>query len=70
MADYNQIQNLCGSTPDYLPKDQPARIVTLHGTKGCPCGGTHVKNISEIGTVKIRKLQVKGQTTRISYEIQ
>jgi len=70
MADYNNIKDLCGKVPDYLQKDHPARIVTLYGTQGCPCGGTHVKNIKEIGSVKIRKILVKGGTTRVGYDVE
>lgn len=69
MSPYDKIAELCGSVPDYLPKNQEARIVTLIGDKGCPCGGTHVKDIKEIGAIKIRKLQVKGETTRIGYDV-
>jgi len=69
MADYSQIAELCGSAPSYLPKDKPARIVTLYGKIGCPCGGTHVKNIKEIGTVKIGKITVKSGQTRIRYDV-
>ncbi len=42
MANPSQVQELCGSIPDYLPKDQPARVVTVAPPLGCPCGGTHV----------------------------
>jgi len=67
---YDQIKELCGNVPDYLPKGQPARIVTLVGKMGCPCGGTHVKNIKDIGSVKVRKFVCKSGTTRVSYDIQ
>jgi len=70
MSEYDQIKELCGNVPEYLPKGQPARIVSLVGKMACPCGGTHVKNIKEIGSVKVRKFVVKSGTTRVSYDIQ
>lgn len=36
---------------------------------GCPCGGTHVKHIKEIGSLKINKVQNKGKNVRVSYEV-
>jgi hypothetical protein len=35
---YDQIGKACGTNeiPDYLPKNKPARIVTLVGNVGCP----------------------------------
>jgi len=70
MVEYDQIKDFCGNVPEYLPKGQPARIVTLVGKMACPCGGTHVKNIKEIGSVKVRKFVVKSGTTRVSYDVQ
>ncbi len=37
----------------------------------CPCAGTHVRNIGEIGTLEYLGKKNKGKgTTRISYSIQ
>jgi len=59
---------LCDFVPSYLsPADNSIRIVTVAGEFGCPCGGTHVKNISEIGSVKIPKISAKSGKTRVSY---
>ncbi|MCC7432574.1 hypothetical protein IT412_03555 [Candidatus Peregrinibacteria bacterium] len=33
------------------------RIIKVYGDLGCPCGGTHVKNIQEIGSIKISQTQ-------------
>eukprot|EP01114_Cavostelium_apophysatum_P020905 TRINITY_DN7141_c0_g1_i2.p1 TRINITY_DN7141_c0_g1~~TRINITY_DN7141_c0_g1_i2.p1 ORF type:complete len:257 (-),score=43.65 TRINITY_DN7141_c0_g1_i2:8-778(-) len=73
MTDYDKIASKLSDkwgVPSYLPSDRPARIVTVAGKFGCPCGGTHVKDAREIGSIKIRKLVVKGGTTRISYDIE
>ena len=37
--------------------------------EGCPCGGTHVKHVKEIGGVKVSKVQNKGKNVRVSYEV-
>ncbi len=63
----DRLLELCGSIPDYIREDRPIRVVTVAGKIGCPCGGTHVKNVSEIGPLKISKIRVKGNTARISY---
>jgi Ser-tRNA(Ala) deacylase AlaX len=34
-------------------QDSCPRIVCLGENPGCPCGGTHVSDISEIGEVKV-----------------
>lgn len=69
IAPPEDVVKLCGSFPDYLPKDKPARIVTLALDQGCPCGGTHVKNTKEIGKVKIKKVTAKKGVTRFCYEL-
>ncbi len=65
---YRTVEALCDFVPSYLsPADNSIRIVTVAGEFGCPCGGTHVKNISEIGSVKIPKISAKSGKTRVSY---
>lgn len=66
---YSEIASLCGGKiPSYLPKDKEARIVTVSDL-GCPCGGTHIKNIQEIQGIVIRKITAKKGKVRISYEL-
>lgn len=66
-------------TPEELPKhcfpgnfNYPAgkklRIIKVYGELGCPCGGTHVKNIQEIGSIKIPKLKKEKGMTRVRYD--
>ncbi|MDP3742045.1 MAG: alanine--tRNA ligase-related protein [Candidatus Micrarchaeota archaeon] len=65
---FSEVKLLCGFVPSYLsPVDGAIRIVTVAGEFGCPCGGTHVKNISEISSVKIPKISAKSGKTRVSY---
>jgi len=37
------------------------RIVEIKGLHACACGGTHVRNIDEIGAVKVLKRRSKGK---------
>ena len=39
------------------------------GGLGCPCGGTHVANTSELKAVKVEAIKSKGKVTRVSYTV-
>ena len=39
------------------------------GDEGCPCGGTHVRSVKEIGGVEITKIAKKGKNVRVSYKL-
>jgi Ser-tRNA(Ala) deacylase AlaX len=43
------------------------RTVKINGYEAIPCGGTHLKNISELKQVNIRKIQSSKGNTKISY---
>lgn len=64
-----EVKNLSHYVPDYLSPDQPVRVVTVSGEWGCPCGGTHVKNISELGHVTVIKMKSKDGKLRVSYDV-
>lgn len=49
------------------PAGKKLRIIKVYGELGCPCGGTHVKNINEIGPIKIPKLKKEKSLTRVRY---
>jgi Ser-tRNA(Ala) deacylase AlaX len=54
--------------PAYIPQGQEFRVVKLtQEDEGCPCGGTHVKNVVEINAIEVTKIVKKGKNTRISY---
>jgi len=55
--------------PDNIPKNKPGRVVIYGGNYGVPCGGTHVKNLKQVGTIKIPKLKEKKGVIRVSYEV-
>lgn len=59
----------CKFIPDYLPEGKPIRVVNVAGL-GCPCGGTHVKELSELGHVSIKKIKSKKGFTRVTYQLQ
>ena len=40
------------------------RTVTIEGIDYQPCGGTHVRNTSEIGRVRVSKIEKKGRQNR------
>ncbi len=55
---------------ELLPKSVKKLRIVQVGDEICPCAGTHVKNTSEIGTLKIIKKENKGKMrTRITYEL-
>lgn len=66
----SEVAALCKYVPDYLTDDQPVRVITVFGERGCPCGGTHVKNITHVGHISIPKIKNKGGKLRVSYTIQ
>jgi len=56
---------------DLLPKSvQDLRVVVVRDFDTCPCAGTHVRSLAEIGRIKITKRENKGKDRdRITYEI-
>jgi len=57
---------------DLIPKSiRQLRIVRIEDTDYCPCGGTHLRNTSEAGRMRIIERRSKGkETERIVYELQ
>lgn len=60
----------CRYVPDNIPKNKPGRVVMYGDDFGIPCGGTHVKNLGQIGKINITKLKEKKGVIRISYEVE
>lgn len=56
---------------DLIPQSvRRLRIIQIGQADYCPCGGTHLKNVSEIGEVRILEKRSKGrETDRIVYEL-
>ncbi|CAB4262722.1 unnamed protein product [Prunus armeniaca] len=67
---YEEACKLCGDfLPDYIPKDSTPRIVKLGDSPGCPCGGTHVSDISEIKSLTISQIRTKKGSTKVFYNV-
>ena len=46
------------------------RIIQVGNADYCPCGGTHIRNVREIGRVKVLGKRSKGkETDRVEYEL-
>jgi len=69
MTSYDGVEALCGSIPPYITdKTKEYRIVSMAGV-GCPCGGTHVRNTSEIGRVVVQGVKFPKGKMRVSYTV-
>jgi Ser-tRNA(Ala) deacylase AlaX len=64
----DELKTLCRHVPANLPSNKPIRVV-LYGDFGVPCGGTHVKNLSDIGKLEITKVKSKKGITKIGYRV-
>lgn len=54
--------------PDNLPKGKPSRAV-FYDDFAVPCGGTHVKNIADIGKITVSNIKRKDGNIRVSYGV-
>ncbi|XP_058203217.1 uncharacterized protein LOC131317678 isoform X1 [Rhododendron vialii] len=71
IVSYEEASELCGGClPDYIPKGSSPRIVKLGDHPGCPCGGTHVFDISEIRSMKVSQIRTKKGMTKIFYNVE
>jgi len=68
---YEDAKAACGGElPPFITEDMTPRIVTIvPDTPGCPCGGTHIKAMSEIEDFRLTGVRTKKGTTRLSYTI-
>ena len=64
-----EMHKYCRHVPENLPQNKPARLVIYGEDFGIPCGGTHVKDIADVGSVSINKLKHKKGKIRLSYAI-
>lgn len=53
-----------------VQQGKDARIVTISGFEGSPCGGTHVAKLAELGSVRVTKIACKKGLTKINYAVQ
>jgi Ser-tRNA(Ala) deacylase AlaX len=64
-----EMYEFCRHVPDNLPKNKPGRVV-LYGHFGVPCGGTHVRDIKQVGKIHTPKLKEKKGVIRVSYAVE
>jgi len=64
-----EMESICKHVPQNIPENKPSRVVMYGETFGIPCGGTHLKNIKDVGSVTITKLKSKKGVIRLSYSI-
>lgn len=66
----DEMHKVVRHVPENIPKNKPGRVVMYGDGFGIPCGGTHVKNLSQIGTVRIPKLKEKKGVIRVNYTVE
>lgn len=67
---YEEAAEMCGgSLPDYILKGSTPRILKIGNYPGCPCGGTHVSDISDIISVTVTQIRTKKGLTKIFYNV-
>jgi Ser-tRNA(Ala) deacylase AlaX len=59
----------CRHVPSNIPTNKPSRIVLYADDFGIPCGGTHVKQVRDIGELVVTKIKVKKGVAKVSYAI-
>ena len=65
----SEMHNFCRHVPENIPTDKPGRVVIYGENFGIPCGGTHVRDIAQVGTLKIAGLKTKRGVIRLSYSV-
>ncbi|PWT95863.1 MAG: hypothetical protein C5B53_10660, partial [Candidatus Melainabacteria bacterium] len=65
--DRGACQSLSVELPSYLDRSKPIRIVSIGDNPGCPCGGTHVKTLHDLGHLEISKIRSKADKVKVSY---
>lgn len=65
-----KMHELCRHVPENIPKNKPGRVVMYGEDFGIPCGGTHLKDIADVGKVNVNKLKQKKGVIRLSYSVE
>ena len=65
----DEMAKYCRHIPDNIPANKPSRIVLYADDFGIPCGGTHVKNVREVGEVTVTKAKIKKGLAKVSYAV-
>ena len=65
---FNEIEKVRPFLAQYVPKDKPTRMLTIGKFIPVPCGGTHVRNTSEINGLVITRIRRKKNRLKVNYE--
>lgn len=66
---YDTIRKLRPRLAEHIPQEKPSRLVKIGDFLPLPCGGTHLRSLTELESVSIKKIKTRGQNVRISYEL-
>ena len=64
-----EMHKYCRNVPANLPTNKPGRVV-FYGDFGVPCGGTHVRDIKQVGKLAIPKMKEKKDVIRVNYTVE
>lgn len=64
-----EMHTVCRYVPENIPRNKPGRVV-MYGDFGIPCGGTHIRDIHDIGRVYATKLKEKKGIIRLTYAVE
>lgn len=69
LSNFEEVNEVRPNLAPFIPRDKPTRIVAIGDYKPLPCGGTHIKELSELGDLKITKIKRKKDNIKVSYKI-
>jgi len=69
LSNYTEVSAIRPSLAPLIPKDKPTRIVTFGDYTPMPCGGTHVRQVSELVGLSVVRIKRKKANLKVSYEI-
>lgn len=71
MISYEELLKIAPEAPNIyrLPKLDSFRIVTIEGCEPIPCGGTHLRNVNEIGRFKLKDVLKREDGFKIYYDV-
>jgi len=72
IVSYEELLERAAEAPNIyrLPKLESFRIVTIEGCDPIPCGGTHLRNVNEVGHFKLKDVIEAGDGFRVYYEVE
>ena len=65
----DEFANKYYTLPYPVPTHKAFRVLQIGNFMPIPCGGTHIKNTTEIGVFSIRKISKKGERLKVAYEL-